>query len=74
MAYDGGASLDAIEIEILADGTIKIDTDKISDSNHVSAENLVRFLTTGVGGESTTKRKRAGHTHSHHGHTHSHKH
>lgn len=65
---------DEIEIEILEDGTIKISTDKISDANHVNAEQFIRAIAEELGADVTTTRKRTGHTHHHHSHTHKHSH
>ena len=78
---------DIIEVEILADGTFKITTDKISMPNHTNAEGMLRSLCRRAGG--VVKRARRyvmgaslkaaldahcedGHTHEHGGHDHSH--
>ena len=57
---------DKIEIEILADGTIKMSTDKISAANHGGAEMLLREIVTMAGGQATRKGKAgfAQHTHT----------
>ena len=61
---------DAIEIEILEDGTIKITTDPISGPNHVNAEAFLREMARMAGGE-TTRTRRSDKTHTHgHGHSH----
>jgi len=60
--------MDSMSIEILADGTISVTTDKISDTNHISADEFlaeVEKLTGGV--RHTEKRKNHYHTHVHHG-------
>lgn len=67
---------DQIKIEILEDGTFKIETDAVSGPNHGNAEMLIRELARLAGG--TTKRTlKIGaslhHSHAHHtmdGHTH----
>jgi hypothetical protein len=59
---------DTFEVEILADGTLKISADKISAGNHVSAEALVREIYKLAGGLTTRTRKP--HTHGTHSHTH----
>lgn len=41
---------DRIEIEILADGSFKITTDKVSMPNHTNAEGLLRAICSGAGG------------------------
>lgn len=49
---------DQMTIEILADGTIKTTTDKISAANHASADAFLRDVARLAGGE-TTKAKNA---------------
>lgn len=61
--------MDSIKIEILADGTIKVETDKVSGANHVNAEAFMKFLADKSGGEVTRTSK--GHIHDH-AHTHEH--
>ena len=65
------AGIDKISIEILADGTIKSETSKISGPNHQNAEAFMKYLAELTGGE--TKRTRRGHTHVH-GEEHEHEH
>lgn len=55
---------DVIKIEILDDGTIKMETDKVSMPNHAGAEALVREVIKGAGGAMEKTRK------SSHGHYH----
>lgn len=57
---------DKMTIEILADGTIKTTTDKISAPNHASADAFLRDVAQ-LTGNQTTKTKRS---HSHAQHTH----
>lgn len=64
---------DKIQIQILADGTIKIITDQVSMPNHASAEEFLRIMTDMAGGEQKRARKAGGHGH-HHGHGHDHVH
>jgi len=63
---------DTLQIEILADGTIKTTTDPISPANHQSAEAFLQGVTKLAGGTmSRTKRHGHGHVHTHtHEHTH----
>lgn len=64
---------DKIEIEVLADGSIKISTDRISPANHTSAEHLVREIQKMAGGPTKTQRKPGVlhvHSHGHHSHQH----
>ena len=58
--------IDKIEIEILADGTLKMTTDKISAPNHGNFEALIREIVAMAGGEYTSKQKHGtvGHTHT----------
>ena len=61
---------DSIQIEILADGTFKIETDGISQANHGGAEMLIRELATLAGGKSRrTLKTGASLAHAHHLHT-----
>ena len=73
---------DAIQYEILEDGTISVTTDQISGINHVSADKLLANLFGLAGGE-VTRRKRtrlevgqdmtgALREHTHDGHSHNH--
>ena len=71
---------DKIKISILEDGTIKVDTDKVSGPNHVNAEGFIRSMFSLAGGSVVRKLKHAaqhilGHAHSHdHDHEHHHHH
>ena len=56
---------DSIKVEILADGTIKVETDPISPANHLSAEQLVDAISRLTGGE-VTKTKKHSHVHGAH--------
>ncbi len=66
---------DNIRIEILADGTIRIETDGISPANHVSADEFLAYLEelTG-GGRKRRKRERTSMVHKHGGLKHTHNH
>lgn len=58
--------MDVINIEILEDGTIKFQTDKVSQANHTSADEFLKIIE-----EHTTKRiitdtkKKHNHLHYH---------
>jgi len=61
---------DEIKIEILADGTIKIETDRIGPANHLSAERFIKEAQRLAGGATKITRKvgkflRGQHDHSH---------
>ena len=60
--------MDTMSIEILEDGTVSVTTDKISDTNHVSADEFLAEVEKLTGGaRHTEKRKNHYHTHAHHG-------
>jgi hypothetical protein len=74
---------DTIKITILADGTIKTETDKVSAVNHSNAESFLTRMATLCGGAisrvlrpgakahtHTHDHQHAGHGHGHDGHTH----
>lgn len=70
--------MDVMEIEVLADGTIKTSTNKVSMANHANAEGFLRMLAQLTGGESKRTLKigaslhGALHKHASDGHTHAH--
>ena len=65
------AGIDTLNITILEDGTIKVETDKVSPANHMNAEQFLKFCAERAGGK--TDRQRRGHTHGeHHHHDHDH--
>jgi hypothetical protein len=61
--------IDALKIEVLADGTIKTTSDAVSAANHDNAEQFLLAMARLAGGETTrearTERKHA-HAHPHH--------
>ena len=60
---------DILEIEILADGSIKLTTDQISPANHLSADQFLKFISEMAGGEVIKAKNRHAHTY-HHAHEH----
>lgn len=64
-----------IFFEVLKDGTVKMDTNKIPASMHDDADSLVADAVKYLGGEvkTTQKAARPRHTH-HHDHVHNHEH
>lgn len=56
--------MDKIKISILDDGTIKVETDKISMPNHMNAEAFLRQMAELAGGEVERKHKH-GYVHIH---------
>jgi hypothetical protein len=63
---------DQIKITILEDGTISIETDAISGTNHMSADQLLKEVEKLSGGTRTTKHKDGHATHKHGNMIHSH--
>ena len=62
---------DIITVEILDDGSIKIETDRISGPNHVGAESLLREISKAAGGTTTRRRRvHVGQTITEHEHEH----
>jgi|3_EtaG_2_1085321.scaffolds.fasta_scaffold111843_3 hypothetical protein len=59
---------DIINIEILEDGTVKFETDKISDARHVAADQFLTEVEELLGGPVDIKQKKK----HHHVHTHNH--
>jgi hypothetical protein len=57
--------MDSVKITILEDGTIKMETDKVSMPNHMNAEAFLRDISKLAGGEITRKGKRGAIEHSH---------
>ena len=51
---------DEMKITILEDGTIKCETDKVSQANHSTAEALLRNLQSASGGGTQTRKHKAG--------------
>ena len=64
---------DEMQIEILADGTMKVTTSKVSMANHMSAEKFMKGIASLLGG-AVDKVKRKGRTSHTHGHSHGHSH
>ncbi len=61
-----------LAIEVLEDGTITIDTDKIPTELHVDADKMVKEIQELLGGPVTIKQKRAMPQHTHKDHSHIH--
>jgi len=49
--------MDSMNITILDDGSIKVETDKISQANHMTAEAFMRNIATACGGHQERKHK-----------------
>lgn len=50
--------MDTMNITVLDDGSIKIETDKISQVNHMTAEAFLRNVAQAGGGQQTRQHKR----------------
>ena len=59
---------DVIKGTILKGGLVKLETDRVSAPNHMSADRLVKMFTESLGGEITVERKKV------HAHIHDHDH
>lgn len=60
---------DVMEVTVLSDGSLKIETDAVSAANHTSAEAFLREVTRMMGAPATRTHKRVGAAHIHaHGH------
>lgn len=65
--------MDNITCTILEDGTVRVDTDKISGPNHSNAEAALQFLAKELGGDVHRVSRHPATQHIHeHGHEHSH--
>ena len=67
--------MDTMKITVLPDGSLKVETDKVSAANHMSAEGFLREAGKLMGGKQERKRKIGSthsHSHEHGGHVHSH--
>ena len=65
-------SEDTIKIEILPDGTIRIETDAVSPANHVNADKLLSMIAELAGGKKSKVSKGHAHKHQHGGVHHTH--
>ena len=65
---------DVMNISILDDGTIKIETDKVSAPNHVNAEAFVKEAAKLAGGTTVKKLKHSHGKQGMHEHEHDHEH
>lgn len=64
---------DKLLITVLDDGSLKIETDKVSMANHTNAEGLIREMVKAMGGNSERKAKHGHVLHTHDGeHYHEH--
>lgn len=57
---------DSFSVEILEDGTLRIETDTVSPVNHKSADEFLLFVSRMLGGSVTKTKKKQGHSQVHH--------
>lgn len=57
--------IDTLTVEILADGTLKVESDEVSSANHGNAEMLLRELFRLAGSTPEVEHKHGGKAHSH---------
>jgi hypothetical protein len=60
--------MDVIKGTILPNGMVKLETDRVSAPNHMSADRLLKMFHEALGGETAIERKKT------HGHVHTHDH
>lgn len=66
---------DIINITVLEDGTLQIETDEISEPNHMSADKLLKGIEELMGGKVVIKKKPNSQNHAHmHKHNIAHQH
>jgi hypothetical protein len=64
-----------MEITILDDGRIKVETDDMSGPQHKTADEFLKMVSRLAGGEVTEQKRDRGHRHAHtHDHSHDHDH
>ena len=49
--------MDEMKITILDDGSVKVETDQISQANHMTAEAFLRFVAQAAGGKQERRHK-----------------
>jgi hypothetical protein len=56
---------DSLSITFMEDGTIKAETNQVSQANHAVAENFFKILAQLMGGEVSRVNRGSGHQHTH---------
>lgn len=56
---------DKFTLEILPDGSFKVTTDKVSDANHINAENFIKEMFRHAGGEVEIRHRHGRQDHVH---------
>ena len=49
--------MDTLQVEVLADGTVKVDSGPVSQQNHMNAEAFMRNMAQACGGKQERKHK-----------------
>ncbi len=63
--------MDRIKVKILGDGVLSVDTDAISKTNHISADELIEMMEDFIGEVKEVEKKKVSHSHLHqHQHLH----
>ncbi len=63
--------MDRIKVKILGDGVLSVDTNAISKTNHISADELIEMMEDFMGGTKEVEKKKVSHSHAHvHEHLH----
>ena len=57
--------MDELKITILPDGRLKVETDKVSETNHVAADSLMKFLASKFGSVEIENKAKHAHAHTH---------
>ena len=63
--------MDRMKVKILGDGVLSVDTDAISKTNHISADELIEMMEDFIGEIKEVEKKKVSHSHLH---THQHLH
>lgn len=56
---------DNINVQIEKDGTVTVTTDKVSDQNHMAADEFLNYLEDLMGGSRQTEKRKEKHIHVH---------
>ena len=57
--------MDRIKVKILGDGVLSVDTDAISKTNHISADELIEMMEDFIGEIKEVEKKKVSHSHLH---------
>ena len=57
--------MDRIKVKLLGDGVLSVDTDAISKTNHISADELIEMMEDFIGEIKQVEKKKVSHSHAH---------